>query len=1609
MKRAKHPSTISKKLTSVPEFPFKKGLLISSPKPKEKQNAKSTPNKIESMVLRSPPTGESIVRFALPIPLIKTKQLISNDEMIRRITTNLKMVVSKLENTYGGPTEDRERDEGGLSVGDDVSSFLLCCSQFAAQLEEAVKEERGVLESLYKWFQHQVNQMEEISKDQSNVEKDLQSDGKSASLSIVQIAKLAHKFEDIKGRLKERKAAMQTKEENKAVLLETLKNYGLIEKQIEEFLKSHSALEPKTEPESASAYPGSLPGTPTSVTNRMNTMMKIFENQTTMLEKALTEHSVIECKFKQMETDFQMLLLEKTLLEGEIRRLRELENEKSASKEERTKKSGRLEKKKIKEKWLSPTMEFKSFEELLQIQKEAEVLKSEKKTLQEQLKWALEEAERNKSQLDFVLHQKMEMFKEEKSKTKLDQSHSKSKVKGEDSKDYLSKKSDTQSGEQRKDQLSSDKSKRSVKRLHKKQFADIDPLALEDFPMMLIEEQRESISSQPNEEDEASEQTEAGNIEGPLEIASESPNEDDDLLPEDEAPTMEQITDSGRHKSIYIDVNPPDTMSLISRTQSEMDNLEATKYEDVLYEDEEQDKNFVKEASGMRGKSKRKRGSKIEKLPPHEEESDTVHYEEATKTKEQAPGADGYEVLSPESRSSVSKPYEHTKKQRTHKRGKGSPPGADGYEVLSPESRSSVSKPYEHTKKQRTHKRGKGSPHGKESDIVTYEERRKSKAPSRRKGFAIPVIAHSEAHSSESQDSISKSDTETKEQGTHKRGKDADGAFGPASQVIVSKADTKTKKQRSKRERTVGLNEVPDKNYEHQESGLKFEIQAKKLKMFRPENIHNEEADTDVRLENQNVPSSSQVQLKKPKSLGGEIFTIHFAAPDESHIRLHQEYTTETQVQGERGTTSGNARLTTIPLEHPKKEASADHLFAEKKLYITTTQSQTKRQYPPRDENAETQKKSVTEVQGPSGPQTEMNPTMSDIIFQLDMNRVVETDPEKLKEATHVLRSELEIGTDTKKMPATSSSREPVKTESQSNQDKNIYFVKGIKLLGKLKDQHGLSSSANKDTIILDETKPQRNMSDKYYKSMKFSTKVINLSPFTSKEKSLESTKVAPTPFHRTSRRSSGLSEALQHLLNITASGHTKPTSVKKQSAELEKHLRISGRSSNTLKGQSKHQKLKKQGALTSIKKQKHKEQPKPEPIVRNNVEFDDTVLMTASPPNIKIIKELSETLNLDGGDIELSDLLLKSASAVKKLGIKGLSKTSNLDKEDSQATHILHLSTSAIMKLLLKEEAKIRRLEKKLFKGSKILHKSSSSLKKFMFEEPSKTKKKRKKRKIIVKNPYTLPITTTQKLMLKDQSAMNNLEKPIVRGTSILKKSAKKRVLKGKSKPETLHKKCDNPSDDLVLSTSSASKQEVEEQPKPENVDKKVFDDSYSLKIPTSPIKKHILKEQSESRKLYNKGVGLPDTLVLSLSGSSKQEDEEQPKPENVDKEVFDDSYSLKIPTSPIKKHILKGQSKSRTLYNMGVGLPHNLVLSTSDANKQDLKGQSKSRTLYNIGVDLPNNLVLSTSDANKQELKGQPKPDNSAEKGFKRPNNLHTSASTARKRLLKALSTIP
>ncbi|XP_014639038.1 PREDICTED: coiled-coil domain-containing protein 7 [Ceratotherium simum simum] len=444
MKPVKRVLAANNKLASVPELTYKKGLRNSplSPKPKEKHSAKLVRDKLEPMVLRSPPTGESIVRYALPIPSSKTKDLIGEEESIRKITKHLKMVVSSLEETYGfsnqngeKPVVKPEHEELTLSVGDDLSSFLICCSQFAAQLEEAVKEERNILESLFKWIQRQVNQMEEISKDQTFSEAEFPVPDKTVTLNIAQVVKQVQKLEELKDRLKQ-----QSKYSLKAMLSipkgiekpsEAVQNHETVQQKIEEFIKTHST-------EEFIDVSAAEPQTSYSLPNQFNVMLKIFEKQSNTLERAMNDQRLLEAKYKQMQRDFQVLSEEKLVLENKLQKLKDTEKIKPTY--DRTRKTIKMEKKKDRgksedsEEKESPVQELKIEEDLLQVQKVAYALETENKILQEQLKQALQEAETAKHQLDYFLNQGKELLKsEEKTKTTMEMDNSKIKVKGEDS------------------------------------------------------------------------------------------------------------------------------------------------------------------------------------------------------------------------------------------------------------------------------------------------------------------------------------------------------------------------------------------------------------------------------------------------------------------------------------------------------------------------------------------------------------------------------------------------------------------------------------------------------------------------------------------------------------------------------------------------------------------------------------------------------------------------------------------------------------------------------------------------------------------------------------------------------------------------------------------------------------------------------------------------------------------------------------------------------------------------------------------------------------------------------------------------------------------------
>ncbi|XP_069860077.1 coiled-coil domain-containing protein 7-like isoform X2 [Dipodomys merriami] len=322
-------------------------------KPKEKAR-----DRIEPMVLRSPPTGESLLHYALPLPSSRAmdseedekeeEEEVEEDEILaRKIARHLDKAITRLVELYGLGVDnepivemipEQEDIHGYEYAGTGMNTFLIYCSQFAAQLEDAIKEERNILDSLYKWFQQQVNQIEEISKDQAPEEK--------TSTQKISMAhtKLVKKLEDLRTRLKQEPRQLQELSVPVLSKMETensmVKSYEAVKDKIEEFIKANVTKEflDTSASESQTTY---------SMMNRLNVIIKMFENKSSMLERALNDQDLLQAKYKQIEGDLKRLTEEKSVLENELLKLKDAER-KPTNKGDPTKKTGKTEKKKEK-------------------------------------------------------------------------------------------------------------------------------------------------------------------------------------------------------------------------------------------------------------------------------------------------------------------------------------------------------------------------------------------------------------------------------------------------------------------------------------------------------------------------------------------------------------------------------------------------------------------------------------------------------------------------------------------------------------------------------------------------------------------------------------------------------------------------------------------------------------------------------------------------------------------------------------------------------------------------------------------------------------------------------------------------------------------------------------------------------------------------------------------------------------------------------------------------------------------------------------------------------------------------------------------------------------
>ncbi|XP_063637668.1 coiled-coil domain-containing protein 7 isoform X19 [Pan troglodytes] len=908
MKPVKHLLTTSNKSANVPALTTKKGLhnLPLSPELKEKHNAKLIHDKIEPMVLRSPPTGESILRYALPIPSSKTKNLLPEDEMIGKIIKHLKMVVSTLEETYGHcdqngeePFVKHEHEELSLSVGDDMNSFLTYCSQFAAQLEEALKEEQNILESLFKWFQWQVNQMEEISKDQTLLQAEPPKPDKTVILNIAEIVRLVQRFEELKNRLKQRSKSsmkvMLSKTMDKENRPEAMKSCEALAQKIEEFIEAHSTDEFKdvsaTEPQTAH-----------SMTNRFNAMLKVFENQANMLERAVNDQVLLDAEYKQMQRDFQLLSEEKLVLENELQKLKDKEKTKPTN--NRTKKAVKTVKKKDKgksedsEKKMSPEKEFKIKEDLDQVQKVAR-LEIENKVLQEQLKQALQEAEKAKHQLNYFLNQEKKLLKSEgKTETTMRVGNSQTKVKGEGSKNIPLEK------ETRKSLVSYSGGQRTSDKI-------------QEYPQItaqsgrLIEKSSEKKRSSPAISDLSQilkSQDESAFLESSNEVSVaenqsyKSPSETHD----------KSLTTVSSSKEVQ------DSLSVGTLAQKNETVISPFILPPVLTESKKAD---VSE-------------EQLQKMT----EEQTYQAAEKSQAHNEVPN----ERLVVEHQESLSKTKLQVKKQETSTEQPLTTPDKEPNENLILRHQDSMSKSEMQVKEQRTLKGQR---------IITHDEE---------PGKNL-VLEH--------QDSVSKLEMQIE----------------------------KTKKlPREKRHSTHDEESGENPMLKHQDSVSKIQVQLEIQETSEGEG--RSIPDKNSMFVHQDSVSKLQMQEKKKITPGRERRNTRIVVPNENVISVHQDSKSKLQMQEKKQINSGVERHKTFPLEIQKKDISLEHLLPEEKVLLSRSESQTKKL------QAKVTSRKIKNEAASELPDTAENlpavyPSISDLIIQFDLNKVVETDIESLRGA----------------------------------------------------------------------------------------------------------------------------------------------------------------------------------------------------------------------------------------------------------------------------------------------------------------------------------------------------------------------------------------------------------------------------------------------------------------------------------------------------------------------------------------------------------------------------------------------------------------------------------
>ncbi|XP_063566279.1 coiled-coil domain-containing protein 7 isoform X26 [Gorilla gorilla gorilla] len=743
-----------------------------------------------------------------------------------------------------------------------------------------------------------------------------------------------------------------------------MKSCEALAQKIEEFIEAHSTDEFKdvsaTEPQTAH-----------SMTNRFNAMLKVFENQANMLERAVNDQVLLDAEYKQMQRDFQLLSEEKLVLENELQKLKDKEKTKPTN--NRTKKAVKTVKKKDKgksedsEKKMSPEKEFKIKEDLDQVQKVAR-LEIENKVLQEQLKQALQEAEKAKHQLNYFLNQEKKLLKSEgKTETTMLVGNSQTKVKGEDSKNIPLEK------ETRKSLVSDSGGQRTSDKI-------------QEYPQItaqsgrLIEKSSEKKRSSPAISDLSQilkSQDESAFLESSNEVSVaenqsyKSPSETHD----------KSLTTVSSSKEVQ------DSLSVGTLAQKNETVISPFILPPVLTESKKADvseEQLQKMTEEQTYQAAEKSQGSTRNMVPASASGEGLR--ELLLVQEGEVGADmshAHNDIPEENlmleQDTKSKMEVEVKKQKSFQDNQLNTHNEVPNERLVVEHQEPLSKTKLQVKKQET---------STEQPLTTPD-----KEPNENL-----ILRH--------QDSMSKSEMQVKEQRTLKGQRIITHDEEPGKNLVLEHQDSvsklemqieKTKKlPREKRHSTHDEESGENPMLKHQDSVSKIQVQLEIQETSEGEG--RSIPDKNSMFVHQDSVSKLQMQEKKKITPGWERRNTRIVVPNENVISVHQDSKSKLQMQEKKQINSGVERHKTFPLEIQKKDISLEHLLPEEKVLLSRSESQTKKL------QAKVTSRKIKNEAASELPDTAENlpavyPSISDLIIQFDLNKVVETDIESLRGA----------------------------------------------------------------------------------------------------------------------------------------------------------------------------------------------------------------------------------------------------------------------------------------------------------------------------------------------------------------------------------------------------------------------------------------------------------------------------------------------------------------------------------------------------------------------------------------------------------------------------------